>query len=125
MATVLGRILNRYRVEIDMVNLAIDTAGAREWERDWKWERGFSPSVAYGDSSLQAVACCTKPATSPRSNPEDCRGAAESRQSRDFGAFIRWSRGDDVGFSPSVSGGAADSPLVRGGQGTESREAVM
>nr|DAG37302.1 MAG TPA: hypothetical protein [Caudoviricetes sp.] len=35
-----------------------------------------------------------QPATSPRSNPEDCRGAAESRQSRDFGAFIRWSQGD-------------------------------
>lgn len=26
MATMLGRILNRYRIEIDMVNLAIDTA---------------------------------------------------------------------------------------------------
>ena len=91
MATALGRILNRYRVEIDMVNLAIDTAGAREWERDWEWERGSSPSVSAerADCSLQAVACCTQPATSPRSNPEDCRGAAESRQSRDFGAFIR------------------------------------
>lgn len=66
MATALGKILNRYRVEIDMVNLAIDLAGAREWERDWKWERGFSPSV---------------------------------------------------------SGGAADSPLVRGGQGTGSTQA--
>lgn len=40
MATALGRILNRYRVEIDMVNLAIDTAGAREREL------GFSPSVS-------------------------------------------------------------------------------
>lgn len=52
MATVLGRILNRYRVEIDMVNLAIDTAG--EWER----ELGFFSSVSGGaaDSSIQAVA---------------------------------------------------------------------
>ena len=40
MATALGRILNRYRVEIDMVKLAIDTA--EEWER----ELGFSPSVS-------------------------------------------------------------------------------
>ena len=45
MATALGRILNRYRVEIDMVNLAIDTAGAREREL------GFSPSVRCADSS--------------------------------------------------------------------------
>lgn len=46
MATALGRILNRYRVEIDMVNLAIDTA--------WVRERGlgFSPSVRCADSSL-------------------------------------------------------------------------
>lgn len=113
MATILGKILNRYRVEIDMVNLAIDTA--------WEWERelGFFPSVRCADSSLQAVACCTQPATSPRSNPEDCRGAAESRQSRDFGAFIRGSQGDNVGFSPSVSGGAADSSPIRWSQGTE------
>ena len=46
MATMLGRILNRYRMEIDMVNLAIDLAGARERERDWEWEQGFSPSVS-------------------------------------------------------------------------------
>ena len=46
MATMLGRILNRYRIEIDMVNLAIDLAGARERERDWEWEQGFSPSVS-------------------------------------------------------------------------------
>lgn len=59
MATMLGRILNRYRMEIDMVNLAIDLAGARERER---------------------------------------------------------------GFSPSVSAFRADSPLVRGGQGTGSTQ---
>ena len=64
MATVLGRILNRYRIEIDMVNLAIDTAGAREWggspsqsaaapltappEGEPRERRGFSPSVRGG-----------------------------------------------------------------------------
>lgn len=64
MATALGRILNRYRVEIDMVNLAIDTAGVREWERDWKWEQGFSPSVsgAAADSSIQEVVPLQRPA---------------------------------------------------------------
>ena len=55
MATALGRILNRYRVEIGMVNLAIDLAGAREWERDWKWERGFSPSVSGGTADSHLI----------------------------------------------------------------------
>ena len=73
MAMALGRILNRYRVEIDMVNLAIDLAGARE--------RGSLPQSPCGDSSL-----------------------------------IRGSQGNDVRFSPSVSGGAADSSLIRGSQ---------
>ena len=81
MATALGRILNRYRVEIDMVNLAIDLAGAREWERDWKWERGFSPSVS--------------------------GGAADS-------PLVRGGQGNDEEFSPSVR--CADSSLIRGSQ---------
>ena len=36
---------------------------------------------------LLAVACCLQPATSPRESFGFQRGAAESRQSRDFGAF--------------------------------------
>lgn len=44
-------------------------------------ERGFSPSVTYGDSSLQAVAPLQRfaGATSPRSDLKNRRGAAETR----------------------------------------------
>ena len=57
------------------MNLAIDLAGAREWERDW------SPSVSGG---------------------------------ADDSSPIRWSQGNDEGFSPSVR--CADSSLIRGSQ---------
>ena len=66
--------------------------GAREYGK------GTTSSVSCADTFPTAVAPLqpTAGATSPRSDLKNRRGAAESRQSRDFGAFSDWIKNEGM-----------------------------